>query len=188
MGQFATVVRVLIGTVWDRWHRLPHCGRIALEFVSHHAPGRCALALEQLAEEAFGCALVAAFLDQNVNGIAVLVNGSPQILQLAANCDEHFIEKPGIAQLASPLFQLASVIQAKSVAPVSNRFSSEIINHADFFVSSLLSQPPRCRRSAGGAWNRGYWRIDSWGQSDNFKIVSVKGNGSRLCRIGSGYL
>ena len=122
MGHFATVVRVLISAVLNRRHYLPFGGRIALEFVRHHAPWRRTLALEQLTQETFGCALVAAFLDQNVNRIAVLVNGSPQILQLAANCDEHFIEKPGAAQLASPLLQLASVVRAKSVAPLPNRF------------------------------------------------------------------
>ncbi len=122
MGQFATVVRVLISTVRNRRHHLPLGGRIALEFIRHHAPWRCALAFEQLPEEAFGGALVAAFLDQNINRIAVLVNRPPQIVQLTANRDEHFIKKPGVAQVASPLLQLAGVVRAKSVTPLPNRF------------------------------------------------------------------
>ncbi len=122
MGQFATVVRVLISTVRNRRHHLPLGGRITLELVCHHAPWRCALAFEQLPEEAFGGALIAAFLDQNINRIAVLVNRPPQIVQLTANRDEHFIKKPGVAQVASPLLQLAGVVRAKSVTPLPNRF------------------------------------------------------------------
>ena len=61
-------------------------------------------------------------MDKNVKRITVLVNGSPQVMQLTTNRDKHFIKKPSVAQLASPLLQFAGVVWTKSIAPSSNRF------------------------------------------------------------------
>jgi hypothetical protein len=64
--------------------------------------------------------LIAAFLDQNVDRITVLINGTPQIVQFTANRDKYFIKEPSVAQAASALFQLVGVVRTKPTAPLPN--------------------------------------------------------------------
>ena len=61
-------------------------------------------------------------LNQNVDRITVLINGTPQIVLLAANLDKYFIEMPGIAQSTLAFLQNSGVLRSKSVAPLTNRF------------------------------------------------------------------
>jgi hypothetical protein len=51
-------------------------------------------AFQQLAEKALGCFGIPAALNQDVQDIAVLVDGAPEIMLLALNAHEHFIHMP----------------------------------------------------------------------------------------------
>ena len=53
--------------------------------------GGSTLLLEELGEQAFGGLLVAPALDENVENEPVLVDGTPKIVLLAADADEHLI-------------------------------------------------------------------------------------------------
>jgi hypothetical protein len=64
--------------------------------------------------------LIAAFLDENVDRITVLINSTPKIVHFAANRDKHFIQEPSVTQAASAHLQPAGVIWAKSIAPLTN--------------------------------------------------------------------
>ena len=66
--------------------------------------------------------LVTSFLDQNVDRVAILINGTPQIVQSPANRDKYFIKEPGVTQAASALLQLAGIVRPKSIAPLPNGF------------------------------------------------------------------
>ena len=61
------------------------------------------------AKEAFGGSPVSVACDQNIQDIAVLVHRSPNIMAFAAECDEHFVHEPDVAEstLSSP--QSASI-------------------------------------------------------------------------------
>jgi len=54
MGVLRPIVEVLVGTVLDAGHDLPFCGVIRSQLVGNHHAWRTALALQQLAHQAFG--------------------------------------------------------------------------------------------------------------------------------------
>jgi len=70
----------------------------------------------------FGRPLIAATLHENVYGIPILINCTPEILPLPLNGNEHFIDVPPVAQPPWPLFELASVVRPKLLAPLANCF------------------------------------------------------------------
>jgi hypothetical protein len=55
------------------------------------------LPFEQAAEKPFRRPLIAAALHEDINGIAVLIHGTPQILALPLNGDKDFVDMPDIA-------------------------------------------------------------------------------------------
>ena len=67
---------------------------IGSEFIRHDHPRHVAQALQQLAEEALGRLRVAAALHQHIEYVPMLINRSPEVVQLAADADEHLVEKP----------------------------------------------------------------------------------------------
>ena len=78
-------------------------------------------------EEAFRRALIAATLHQNINGIAVLVHGTPQILALPLNGGKDFVDMPRIAYAALPFFEFSSIVRPKLLTPLPNG----LIGHRD---------------------------------------------------------
>ncbi len=58
-------------------------GAIASKFVRDQPSWLTPLAFEQAAEKPFSCALIATALHQDVNDIAVLIDGPPEILPWA---------------------------------------------------------------------------------------------------------
>ncbi len=54
-------------------------GIIASELVGHQPPGFSPLAFDETAEKPFGRTLIATALHENINAIAVLIDGTPQI-------------------------------------------------------------------------------------------------------------
>jgi hypothetical protein len=54
---------------------------------------------QQVLEEALGSGAIPPVLHQNVQHDAVLVHRTPQIMQRAADADEHFVEMPGVSWL-----------------------------------------------------------------------------------------
>jgi hypothetical protein len=54
------------------------------------------LAFEQAVGKAFSCPLIATALHQNINHIAILIDGLPQILAPSLNGDKPFINVPGV--------------------------------------------------------------------------------------------
>ena len=70
---------------------------ITSEFIGHQPPGFTSLAFEKTAEKAFSRTLIATALHENINAIAVLIDGTPQILALPLNGDKDFVDMPRIA-------------------------------------------------------------------------------------------
>jgi hypothetical protein len=70
---------------------------IASELIGDQHPRRRALPLEEFAEEPLGGLSVAPALDEDVEDVAVLVDGPPQILTTAVDRHEHLVEVPLVA-------------------------------------------------------------------------------------------
>src|SRR3954452_22715079 len=72
----------------DGRHDLPLCRTVSRQLISRHDTWWTHLLLQQLAQQALGCALIAPALNQNVEHDAVLVDRAPQPVAWARNRDE----------------------------------------------------------------------------------------------------
>ncbi len=119
---FSAVVFVLPGSMGDGWEDLSVRSRIASQLISHELPRWPALLFQDLAKEALSGSLVSPACDQDVEHIAVLVHGSPKIMALTADGDEHLVHVPNIAETILPLPQAAGILGSELAAPRSNGF------------------------------------------------------------------
>ena len=71
-------------------------------------------------EETFGDPLVAPRLQENVDHVAVLIDGPPRILSAPLNGDEQFVQVPGVAQPPLPPLEVPSVLQPKPETPLAD--------------------------------------------------------------------
>ena len=101
MRDLGSIVLVLPRAVWDGWHHGAVRRRIAPQFVRDQAVGQPALSLQHLAEESYGRPAIASRLDEDVEEVAVLVHGSPEISALPLNRGEDLVQIPGVTQTAT---------------------------------------------------------------------------------------
>jgi hypothetical protein len=59
-------------------------------------------------------------LEQDVDGLAVLVDGPPEVLTLTTNRHEEFVEMPPVADGPGPMPEPLGVREAEGLAPVPN--------------------------------------------------------------------
>ncbi len=61
-------------------------------------------------------------LHENINGIAVLVHGTPQIMSFPLDGHKHFIQMPRITKTTLSFLELACVWRPKFLTPLANGF------------------------------------------------------------------
>ena len=77
---------------------MPEGSAVGAQLVSCHLLRREALLAEQLAHELDGCRPVSTTLNQDLEDLALMIDGTPQTHVLARNPDDHFVEMPPIAR------------------------------------------------------------------------------------------
>jgi len=95
---------------------------VASQFIGNKAQGFLSLALQEFSKESLRRTPVPTGLHENVDYVAVLIDGTPQILPLAVDCDEHFVQEPHVAEPALATLQTPSVIGTELRAPLPNGF------------------------------------------------------------------
>ena len=80
------------------------------------------LAAQQSSKESFRGALITARLNQDVDPVAVLIDGAPEILLLAVDSNEDFVQVPDIAAAALTPLQFSGIVRTEFPTPQSNRF------------------------------------------------------------------
>ena len=97
--------------------------------------------LQQLAKETLGGFLIPATLNQNVQHVATLVHGSPQVMILATDLDEYFIEVPLVARPGTSSTQLISVCLAELQASFSHRLiGNDYPTHSHYFFNVAVAE------------------------------------------------
>ncbi len=71
---------------------------VAPQLVGDQAPGLASLTFQELAEEALGRTSIATRLDEDVDHVAVLVHGTPELLPLPPDGHQELVQVPGVAQ------------------------------------------------------------------------------------------
>jgi hypothetical protein len=122
VGDFGPVIGVAGRVVDDGRHDHAARGTVAPEAIGDEAAGVTAAPLEQLAKEPRGSVVLPARLQQDVDDLAVLVDGPPEVLTLATNGHEEFVEMPRVADRPGPMPDPPGVRETKGLAPVPNGF------------------------------------------------------------------
>jgi hypothetical protein len=120
VGNLRSIVPVSAGVVDDGRHDRSLRRGITPQLVRDQPPRRASLTLQQLTKEAFSRTPIATRLDEDVDHVAVLVDSTPEIVLLAPNVDEQFIQVPRIAQATLSPLESTRILGAKLPAPLSD--------------------------------------------------------------------
>jgi hypothetical protein len=78
-------------------------------------------ATQHLTQKPLGCSSLSTLLDQDVEHLAILIHGAPQVVLPSPYLDEHFVDVPGIAEPALPALECSAVARSELQAPAAYR-------------------------------------------------------------------
>jgi hypothetical protein len=113
----AAIVEIPVLPMFHARQDLTFRGTIGPEFICHDDSGHIAQTLQQLAKEALGGLRVTPALHQNIKHVAMLINGSPEVVQFAADPHEHLIQEPLVSGLWPPLLERFGIGAPEAQAP-----------------------------------------------------------------------
>lgn len=79
--------------------QIPGRSTVRSQLVGDNGVGPPALVPQQFPQQSKGCGLVPAFLDQQVEDLALVVHGPPEKHPLAADLHDHFVQVPPTCRL-----------------------------------------------------------------------------------------
>ena len=100
--------------------------RIGKKLVRHNPARREAMLLEQLLQQLFGGFRISLSLDEEVQYLAFIVHGAPQLKAFPSDHDDHLIEVPVIAGLGTDTTQFSSDDGSKLQEPASDRLVGDV--------------------------------------------------------------
>jgi hypothetical protein len=116
-----TVLEVPVLAVLHPRQHLWRRGAVASQLVGNDALRHIGQALQQRAEKPLGRLLVTSALDEDIEDMAVLVDGAPEIVTGAVDRQEYCIEMPRVARPGTPAAQLVGISLPKRPAPRAHR-------------------------------------------------------------------
>lgn len=109
MRVLRAVIQIPVQPMFHVWEELPLGGTIALQLVRDDHPWDIGQASERLAEEFFRRRLVPPALHQDIEDMAVLINGPPEIVPLTTNREKDLIQVSLITASRAPATQLIGI-------------------------------------------------------------------------------
>jgi len=119
---FRTVVLILVGDMGQRRRDLTQRCLVTSEFIGDNFPRHRCLAFKQFSEETQRCSFISVALHQDVDDVAILIDGSPQVLTFTSHRQKYLIQVPDIAQSALTFAKRFAVFQRKFQTPTSYGF------------------------------------------------------------------
>ncbi len=160
MRDFGAIVLVLLGAMNDGRHHRPVRRAVASQLVGDEPTGHATLPLQQLAEEALGGSPITARLDENVDHVTILINGTPKILTPTLDRDEDLVQVPSITEATLPTLQASRVLRTKLEAPKPDR----LVRNCDAAVRQQILNVPEAHTES---------MIQPYGVADDFCWNSI---------------
>ena len=101
------------------------CNSIAAQFIGHDLPGFAAMRSQQTPEEALSSSPIPFDLKKYIDHFSVLVNSRPQVVLLAIDPDEDFIDEEGVAIASVDSFQASGINGFELDTPKLDSFSTD---------------------------------------------------------------
>ena len=98
---------------------------ITIQLVRDDSPRMAAVQTHQSGEEAFSRLAITLLLDEYINGFAVLIHRTPQVVLLPVDLDKDFVQEECISGSMMTAFRTPDIFRAKLVAPKSDRFITD---------------------------------------------------------------
>ncbi len=125
MRDFSAVIGVLVRDVDHRRHHDAAGCWVAPQLVRDQPARDTSLALQQLPEESDSGSPISSRLHEDVEDVAVLIDGAPQILSAALQRHEQFVEMPRIAEVATAFPESSGVSTTECSTPLTNGLVSD---------------------------------------------------------------
>ena len=109
VGDVGAIILVSVRAMGDGRHDRSGRSPVAAQLVGDHPPRRTLLALQQLAEQACSRPTVATRLDEDIDDVPILIDGTPAIAPLSLDGDEDLVQVPDVAPPALSTREPASV-------------------------------------------------------------------------------
>jgi hypothetical protein len=122
MRSLHAIIGVTLGRVSHVAAASSDCGRVASRSVSDDAQWLSSLPAQKSAKEPLCSASITPRLHQDVDYFAVLIDRAPEILQVAVDSKEDFVQMPVVPELALSSLQLADIICAELLTPQPDGF------------------------------------------------------------------
>ena len=100
MRNLCAVVLVSVRAMGDGRHDCSVRSPVAAQLVGDQSHGLTLVALQQLAKKACGSPAVAPRLDEDIEDVAIVIDGTPEIVPPSLDGDEDLVQVPGVAQPA----------------------------------------------------------------------------------------
>ena len=110
------------GPVFDRWHEVTFGRTIGAEFVGDDPLGWHALLLQQPEQQSPCSPGVAPALNDFIENLAVLIDGTPKPVLSAGDGNHNLIEVPDVLARRSPATELLCVSRPEFPSPSPDRF------------------------------------------------------------------
>ena len=144
MRGFGSIVGVPLHTVSHVAEDASHGSGVASQFVGNDPQWFGTLAAQESSKESLCGALITMRLDQNVDHVAVLIHGTPQILLLAVDSNEDLIQVPVVAQPSLSSLQFPSIVRTELLTPLPDR----LIGHDDSALGEKILDIPEAQAEA----------------------------------------
>ena len=122
MRILGAVVQVSMLPMFHPGQELMHGRPVAFQFVRDDHPRHIGQPFQELAEESLRCLLVATALDENIQDIAILVDGPPQVVAFAMDGQKDLVPVPLITGSGAPPTEPIGIGLPKFPAPIPHRF------------------------------------------------------------------
>jgi hypothetical protein len=120
IGQLGTVVRVLTRVVERTGKNIPGSRSVARKLVGQQLARLFPLAFQHLTKESLSRPGVAATLDEDIEDVTILIDGTPQVVDLSAGGDEDLIDVPSVPKSALPTLEGSAVAGPELQTPAPN--------------------------------------------------------------------
>ena len=107
MRNLCAIVRVSVRAMGDGRHDRSVRSLVAAQLVGDQSPRLTLLALQQLAEKTFGSPAVTTRLDEDIEDVAIVIDGTPEIVPPSLDGDEDLVVPT--ENLVSPLCTLGII-------------------------------------------------------------------------------
>jgi hypothetical protein len=116
------IVQIAVLTVFHSRHDLAFGGFIALQFVRDDDPRHVRQPFQQFAEKLLGRLLVSAALHQDIKNVSILIHGAPEVVPLAIDREEDFIQMPFVTGSGPPMPEFIRIGVTELAAPLPDGF------------------------------------------------------------------